>query len=129
MEVSNGGRSVEIPVEVQLRLIVAAIVTLNDRRGSTLKDIRKALCSVGVITKETCLRRAMIVGLKAGVLARPEWACKVGVYGRYVLGDGVPVFVDKNNRLKHPRHRIPKFVSGGPSGICKRKQRQPSQKK
>ncbi|BFZ21746.1 hypothetical protein BsWGS_24785 [Bradybaena similaris] len=99
-------------LEVMVQLIIMAIYELDDDDGSTLKDIRKYLWSEGYIDESTCLRRAMVSGLKSGSIARPEWACKAGVYGRYVLGDNIPVFAGRKSRPLQDRHRS---SSPGPS--------------
>ncbi|CAG5130396.1 unnamed protein product [Candidula unifasciata] len=95
----------EIPQNLLVQLIIIAISELDDESGSTLKDIRKFLWTAGLISESTCLRRAMVSGLKSGRLARPEWACKAGVYGRYVLGDNIPVFAGRKSRPLQLRHR------------------------
>lgn len=109
---SSDEQNDEAPLEVMVQLIIIAISELDDERGSTLKDIRKFLWSAGFIGESTCLRRAMVSGLKSGSIARPEWACQAGVYGRYVLGDNIPVFAGRKSRPLERRHRS---SSPGPS--------------
>ena len=104
-------RRPELPVLVQVRLIVLALQKIADPKGSSLKDIRKFLTTVGVIEESTDMRQAMIVALKLGAVARPVWAVKAGLYGRYVQGDGIPIFAGRKSRPKKIRHRSSLWVS------------------
>lgn len=109
-----------LPVVIMVRLISVAITILNDPRGSTLKDIRKVLCSAGVINETTDIRQSMIVALKLGLVARPVWAVKAGLYGRYVHGDGIPIFAGRKSLPKSRRHRSSVWVSTPPHTTSRR---------
>lgn len=84
-----------MPVCVLVKLITFAIRYLDNKRGSTLKEIQKVLVYSNTISAQTDLRPAMILALKIGEIARPDDAVKAGIYGRYVLGDGIPIFLGK----------------------------------
>ncbi|RUS86481.1 hypothetical protein EGW08_005731 [Elysia chlorotica] len=101
----------ELPLPVLVRLIVIALQKISDPKGSSLKDIRRLLASVGVIEESTDLRQAMIVALKLGAVARPVWAVKAGLYGRYVQGDGIPIFAGRKSRPQKLRHRRSQWIT------------------
>ncbi|GFR83159.1 hypothetical protein ElyMa_004116400 [Elysia marginata] len=111
-------RKPELPLAILVRLIVLALQKISDPRGSSLKDIRRFLATAGVIEETTDLRHAMIVALKLGAVARPVWAVRAGLYGRYVQGDGIPIFAGRKSRPKHARHRSSHWVRS--SGKCKK---------
>ena len=108
----------DLPLAVMVRLIVLALQKMADPRGSSLKDIRRFLTTVGVIEESTDMRQAMIVALKLGAIARPVWAVKAGLYGRYVQGDGIPIFAGRKSRPKKIRHRSSRWITD--SAKCKK---------
>ncbi|KAK6960076.1 hypothetical protein BgiMline_035255 [Biomphalaria glabrata] len=103
--------SPELTLMLMVQLILIALQTLKNPKGSTLRDIRKILYRAGVIDETTDIRRAMIVALKYGLIARPVWAVKAGIYGIYVEGDGVPIYAGRKSRPKQRKHRKDTFPS------------------
>ncbi|GFN91088.1 hypothetical protein PoB_001759400 [Plakobranchus ocellatus] len=111
-DTSRQTRRPDLPLAFMVRLIVLTLRKIADPKGSSLKDIRKFLVKAGVIDESNDLRQAMIVALKLGAVARPVWAIRTGLYGRYVEGDGIPIFAGRKSRPKHSRHRRSEWVSG-----------------
>ncbi|KAH9507858.1 hypothetical protein Btru_053077 [Bulinus truncatus] len=75
----------EVPINKQVKLIVAALRALNNEQGSTVSEIKRLLCSQGCLNPSDDLRTAIILALKKQKIRRPMSAVKAGVYGKYVL--------------------------------------------
>jgi len=90
-----------------VRHIYKVIKYSRSQNGSTEKDIRKLLKNAKIVYNPSKLRKALLVGLKDGVIARPQWAIDAKVYGIYVTGEGRPYFANQTKkRIINLAHEI-----------------------
>lgn len=78
-----------------VRQIYKVIKCTRNKYGSSEKEIRKLLKFQGITFSTSKLRRAIIIGLRDGIIARPKWAVDDKVYGIYTTGSGKPYFAKK----------------------------------